>query len=291
MLDSILEGKYRDLEKNVKRYVKYVRLENWLLNSVLVAFFVWLFIIIVGYTPFLWVTSSLERFISIVLLLTYVIIVSLAAYLARTKALVYQPDADDMMLYYSCSILKSLEGYDKSKRSALKEEYRKKAVKSAKEILSTVKEDWTLGDFRLAKKVFGETISALLDNLSNRVIPSLEKDGKTLKKVESPLYQFAQYLLHPTVEGLQNVNKSMSEHLKSYETEKLGFFGRCSSFFATHAILKHSTIVVLILIVSFVPALLGLHFWHISTDSAFLGFAAIFAPLIGAYFLYVLRRE
>ena len=293
MLDSILEGKYREIEKPIKKWLKYERRADWIVYSFFIAVVVWIVVAIIrGYSLFGEVVASPEQVVSAFLIFGYIVIAFYSATLVRKKGRVYRPDADDVILYYACSILNTLEDYNKSKRPILKEEHRKKAVKSAKELLSTVREDWALGDFRLAKKVYGDTISNISDTLSNRVIPNLEKgDDETLEKVEHAIYQFAQYLLRPSIDGLQNANKSMSEHLKSYESEKLGFFGRCSSFFATHAILKHSTIVVLIFITSFVPALLGLHFWQISTDSAFLGFAAIFASSIGAYFLYVLRRE
>jgi hypothetical protein len=294
MLDSRLEDRYRNLEKQVKRWLKYVRVENWIGRSFIIAWFILVLAAITrGFNLFATGVSeySTEQSIVTVLFMVYVFLAFGAMVLVRRKGLVYRPDADNLMLYHTCSILESLEDYHKSEPSALKEEFRKKAVKSGKGLLATAKKDWNLGDFGLAKKVYGGVISSILENLWKRVVPNLEReDEETLKKVEHALYQFAHYLLNPSLENLQQANKSMSDNLDSYETAKLGFVARCSAFFTTHTVPKHTIIVSLIFAVGFIPALLGLHYGRISTDSAFLLFGTIFGPLIAVYLSHVLRK-
>lgn len=294
MLDSRLEDRHRDLKKQVKRWLKYVRAENWIARSAIVAWFVmFLTAIIRGFNLLASGVSeySTEQIIVTALITTYVFLAFFAMALVRRKGRVYRPDADNLMLYHTCSILESLEDYHKSKTSALKEEFRKKAVKSGKGLLATAKKGWRLGDFGLAKKVYGEVITNISENLSKRVVPNLERgDEETLKKAKHTIYQFAQYLLHPSLETLQHVSQSMSKELDSYETRELGFVDRCSAFFTTNAVLKHTIIVSLIFAVGFIPALVGLHYGRISADSAFLLFGTIFGPLIAVYLSYALRK-
>lgn len=293
----IFEERYRKLEKQVKKWRKYKKRANWITYSIFIAVFIWLaFAIVKDYPSFDFLTSnwwmySSELVIGIVLVYVYLVVAALASYRVRKKGLVYRPNADNLALYYVCNILENLEDYHKNKRPTLKEEYKRRAVESAKELLSTATEDWTLGDFGLAKKVYGDAISDILDNLSKRVIPNLERDDEdTMKKVEHSLYQFAQYLLRPSLERLQHVNKSMSNDLDSYETMK-GFRARFSSFLETYTILKHISMVVLILAFSFLLALLGIQYWNISTDTAFIGFATIFSALIAGYLVYALKKK
>jgi len=97
--------------------------------------------------------------------------------------------------------------------------------------------------------------------------------------------------LYPTVEGLQLVNESMSKNLDSYETPKLGYFERLSSFFVTRATLKHAIIIGLIFSLGFVPALCVFHFGSGSIDTAILTFATVFGPSIAVYLNYALKKE
>ena len=291
MLDNRVEERYRKLEKPVKRSLKYGRQAGWSGWSIIIVFSIWV-LSVVGLT--LISGEQIPKQISVTstfLVVAYTWAALLVFALLIRKARLYRPNADDLMLYYVCSILESLEDYRKSKIPALREEHRRKAVKGGKELLSTVIEDWTLGDFGLAKQIFESTVSDISDNLSNRVAPSLEKgDEETLKKVEHALYQFAQYLLDPSLEKLQHVNKSMSDNLDSYETAKLGFVARFSPFFATHVNLKHGIMVVLIFTFSFVSTLVGIHYLRVSADTSFLGFATIFSALVVGYFTYVSKK-
>jgi len=159
----------------------------------------------------------------------------------------------------------------------------KKAVEDAKEILSTVKEDWKLGDFRLARRNFGTAISDISVNLYQSVIPSLEK-RKKLDKVEQILYQFANYLLSPNIKTLEHVNSYISKELDSYYVEE-------ARFFRSRGILKHAMIVGLIFSFSVVPILLGFHFGPISLDTAILAFAGIFGPSIAVYISNALKKK
>jgi len=293
MLSGTVEGRYRELEKQVKIWLKYERRSSWIFRSAFIAIFIWFVIAMVrGYPFFASDMPSTEQIISYILVLSYISMALYGSAFVERKGLVYRPDADNLMLYHVWSMVKSLEDYHKSKIPAMKEEHRKKAIKSGKELLSTVIEDWTVGDFGLAKKIFGDIVSDISDNLCNRVLPNLERgDEKALEKVNLTLRQFAQYLFQPSVTWLQVVNKSMSETLTSYEPVKLGFIARCSSFFRTHASLKHVMMVVLIFAFSFFPALVGISYLPISADTAFLGFATIFSALIVGYFTYVSKKK
>lgn len=291
MLDETLEEKYSQLKKQANLYSKHVRRSKWLF---VLAFTVYLVLFVYIFTEvfFLDGLSDFDRDIITPSTMVCVFILMFAHLLPKRKSRAYNLEAEDWIFYHTYSILESLAGYDKSSSPRLREEYRKKAVESARELLVAVENGWKLGDFKLARTMFGNAVSEILDTLRSRVIPNLEKgDEETLKKVDHSLSQFAHYFVHPSLERLQHVNKSISESLNSLETTKLGLVARCSAYFKTHTTVKHVAIVGAIFSVAIMPIVLANHYGPISIESALLGFSAIFGPTIAVYLSYALKHK
>lgn len=298
MIDKTLEDIYGRLKKQVENYRKYARLETWAKRLSFVSFLgVVLASMLIGFLRFpLGSENSLENILGVMysgLVFAYasLFVVFSVGYLLQRKSRVYCPEADDLILYETCSAIEHLGDYRKSRPSSVKEEHRKGAVHDVRQLLSVLNKEWTVGDHRLAKETFGEVISSISDNLTNRVIPNLEEGNKeTLEKVEHSLYQLAQYLMRPSIEALRNVNKTITESLQEIELAKPSFIKRFSSFFTVHSLLKNVIVLGLIFSAGFIPALCGFQYGGSSIDTALLVFAGIFGPSMAVYLAYVMKK-
>jgi len=280
MLDSTLREKYKKLQERERRYRRYRRVASWFLNSFLwsiaVALVIALFVIIVFKVSFsvilLWLPIYAWWGIAFLLMRVF-----------DKKAAMYSLDSDEWALFYTCSALENLSNYVESKTSGLKEEYRKNALRSSKRLLSSIEKRWTTGDFKLAKTIFGDTISELKDNFRKRVIPNLEKgDSQTIRRVGQVMYNFAQYVRCPTSEGLGDFNKTTSNNLPLHEPTKFGFYEHFSIFIGKRAILKHILATIGFVIASSFVYLIGTNI-SISKEGCFIAAIALFGALQAGY--------
>lgn len=162
MLDSRLENKYIEVEKQAQRYLKGIRRAKWLIYSGLGVYFALYLALMLRSLLFGVKEFSFEDIILTSSGMVYFMVTLFVSRRLKRRARIYRPDADDWMLYYTCSILKSLEGYHKSKRHKLKEEHRKKQSRVLrnffqlpKKIGSWVTLDWQRNSLEPPSQVSG----------------------------------------------------------------------------------------------------------------------------------------
>ena len=280
MLDSILKEKYKKLQEKERRYRRYDRPASWTYMSFFLNPIIVLVVVLLVKVFF---NFSIEIFIVYGLVFGWYFVGYLIAHSLQKRARVYRLDGDEWVTFFTCSTLENMQNYSESKTSELKKEYRKKATRSAKELLSRLERYWTIGDFKLARTVFGDTLSELKDNFRKRVIPNLEKgDSQTIRRVGQVMYNFAQYVRYPTSEGLGDFNKTTSNNLPLREPTKFGFYERCSIFLEKRAILKHVLATIVFVIASCFVFFIGVNI-PISKEGSYIAAIALFGALEAGY--------
>ena len=140
--------------------------------------------------PYIPIFQNLSNSILVTIcLVTWASLFLLVFSLLIRKSKKYRLTVDEWSIFLACSILKNLEQYSEAinnQNQDRAEEHKKMAVQDANNLLSTIEEGWEIGDFKLARNIFNETISKFKENLQTRLIPNLEKlDKKIFDKVES----------------------------------------------------------------------------------------------------------
>lgn len=288
MLDSILRTAYNKLKPREKKYQKYARPRNLIGKS---AFWVFALIIVA--------LSSIESIFEIptqfymgAALLSWLIFYYLSTRLLDKKANIYRLNPDEQALFHTCSILENLENYFDSKNSELRKEYKKNILDSSEELLLTIENNWTLGNFKLAREHFGGSISKLKENIRNRVIPHIkEEDESVLKGIETVMYNFAQLLRNPSVGDLNHINKSIAKRMGSRPSVKIGLLTRCSKFFKAHRVLRHTLVTISLGILCYFVYFFGINYNLASKDVAFATAIGLFGILFVGYLQYTKKEK
>jgi hypothetical protein len=288
MLDVTLEGKYKDLKVNVNKWLGYVKWSVIGAFAFMIIFAAWFAALAID-ALLVEGTLSVVGTENIILFLAIFASPLAIAAIGQQKARVYEPEPDDLMLFFACEILDNLERYRKDKTPALKEEHRKKAISSSKRLLEVVEQSWVFGNFGLAKKVFGNAISCFQDHLSRGLVPNMKsRNEKVLTKAEDVVYQIAHFLLNPSVETLQHINELMDG--LDHQKPKSGVIQKCSSFLRIYDIRKRAVVMVLIFAFAAIPSFLLVYFGFISLETGMIVFATIFGPLAAVYLSYILSQ-
>ena len=289
MLDS--SKRYKELQDQVKQYQKYAKPQAWL-NRCFMPFLVLFLISFVLVSPTIYLTYG--SLLVIVFAVT-VVFGSLFRILER-KSRIYQLDSDEWLVYYSLLICDSLEKSARNKKAELKREHQKTAIEAGRNFLETVRSNWLVGNFKIARLTLRAQISEFKSNLKYRVLPALEEaNDQDLLKVRSFFFNLALYLdeANPSVVGLETINKNISV-LTSREEEirkkRRARVMMLKDFVLKPRTLRHLGVFSSIFLVGAIVYLCGVHFDLVSKDGAFVASLAFIGILVAGYLDY-LRKE
>lgn len=288
MLGSNIEKDYARLKEREKKYQRYARPSN-LIRKYAIIVFMSILLIASFISVFLRLETPLAQICTYIPVLVWFVFVWVSINYLEKKASVHSLNADERVLFHLCSILENLENYFENTNAELKKEHKKNIVFHAHKMLSTIESNWTIGNFRLGKEVFGDSISKFKKNLGDRLIPHIEKGDETsLKTVGQIMYNFAQFLRFPSIEDLNHLNKSISEQIGSYPSAKIGFFGKCSNFLKLHKVLRHALVTGGIIILSYFVYFLGIS--YVSLEAAYISAVSLFGILLVGYWQYIKKE-
>lgn len=291
MLDSILQKEYEKLKPREKKYQKYARPSHligksifWVFTSIILA--------VVSIGSFLKLQTQLVQTYLAVAIFSWLSFIKVSTYFLDKKACVYRLNTDEQALLHTCSILENLENYFDSQKSELKKEYKKNTLLNAEKLLSTVESNWTVGDFKLAKKHFGDSIFKLRNNFRNRLIPHIEEGDETiLKGIEDVMFNFAQFILNPSVSDLNHLNKTIAKKMGSRPPLKENLLTKCSKFLEIHKVLRHALVTIILGIGCYFVHFLGINYDLASKDVAFATAIGLFGILIVGYWQYTKKEK
>lgn len=185
-------GEYDEFETRVNKFKTYERTSSFLINY-------WVFVFLGINALIIYILGTffgigfVERQMWGVFIIFAVVIVSLVIVTTKKKKK-YELRDDEWTKFYTYSILYNLEKYSRASPIGMKEDYRKKAVKKAKEFLSCINKRWKIGSFMMAKDYFGNSISELKNNIRYRLIPNLKDgDDELLGKIKQHMGNFLMY--------------------------------------------------------------------------------------------------
>lgn len=277
---------FDELEKRVKKYLKYDKILGNFILILLVLLFIPLFL-----------CSLIASSIGVKLTETWQVLLIFSSFIvsyilfrwAQNKTEQYKVGSDEWARYYTRSIYINLENYLHSKSSGMKKEYRKRALKNAKNFLLCVEERWKVGSFKPVRLYVGDSISNLKKNIRWRVIPAI-KDGedKLLGKVSRIMYNFLFFSKTLSIENINKLNDQMSKKegtiLPNREPLKIGYLARGSLFMKTHRILKHYFVISGFAVICIVLGYIGVTHFSIAKEYAWTGSIALFGVLFATYF-------
>jgi len=272
---------YGEIETRAGRFTRYERLSNFLTQFWALAFLIGLGISSLATTQlFGRQPQNWETYVSVGLVSVPWV---LSAYIAGKKRRKYRVEDDEWAILYTNLIADNLKKRSNTRSLDLKKDYRKKAVKNAKDFHSCIKKRWKIGRFKLAKDYFGDSISELKKNIQYRVIPSLKDgDDESLKKINKIMRNFLVKSRSLDLKGINSINEEMSSRLDEIKT--IRFRDRLSTFFSTHTVAKHGLFISTLSIGSCVFYAIAVTYLGISKNYSFGGSVAIFLGLLTIYF-------
>ena len=106
---------------------------------------------------------------------------------------------------------KNVDSYLKESNIRRKPYFRKSALKNAEEAIEIVN-DWEYGNIKLVKRIIGDQIDLLKNNLERLVLSNIVKgDDTTLTEVSKMLLQFCEYINSSSVKELEELNDAIKE--------------------------------------------------------------------------------
>jgi hypothetical protein len=272
------DEKYEAICEKVKKRLRYERLVGFGSILFLVCLFapVFIFMLFSLETPFGNFSGLVSLFIG--LLLGFGV-----TSLFRMRLKVYYVDDDEWTIYYARPLYINLNKCIHEKTKAMKEDYRKEALKYANNLLSRVQERWTVGTFKPIKEYEKGAVSTFKDNLRYRIIPAI-KDGKDelLQKVERTAYNLLYFAQTLTIEHIRHLNEGMSnpDGLPYHKPEKIAYAPRFLGFLRNR---KNHLLAFGAIGIVCIVALYGLLVWGLPKESAVSDTLILLGILIGAY--------
>ncbi len=206
----------------------------------------------------------------------------LITYLLRRKSKKYRPTDKEWAKYYSYSIVNNLEKYSKSRSQGMKEDYRKKALKEARNFLSCIRKRWKIGNFELAKEYFGKPVFELRGSLENIIIHTLKKgNGALLGEIEQLMRNFFWEPL--SIESINKLNEGLSKISSTSETISVTFSEQ-PKFFEQYKIIKHGLVGLALVISCILFFNTVVYYSEIQQEYVFGGTIVLFIGLLTIYF-------
>lgn len=205
-------------------------------------------------------------------------------YVMFKKVRKYRLEDDEWARFYTYSILTNLEKYSKTNNIEMKRNYRKKAVKDAKDFVSLIEKKWKVGTFKLARDYCGRPLSEFKGNLHNRIVPNLkEGNDELLGKVEQIMRNFFSESKSLTMDSINKLNEQMRLRLEE-KGIKPSHRESLMNFFRIHRIVRHGFFVLTLTIGCSVFYYIAVGYLQIVKEYAFTGSVAIFLGLLTMYF-------
>jgi hypothetical protein len=197
----------------------------------------------------------------------------------------YNVESDEWTKFYSNLIYTNLENSFKTESSGWKKNYRKKALKNARDFLLCVDERFTVGQFKPVKQYVGNSISKFKQNLRYRVIPAI-KDGDEglLKNISQIMYNFLYSSKNLSIEYLNEVNKQMAERLPNREPLKARYSSKIWIYMQAHKAAKHSAFVLGFVAICSSLGYIAVTYFGIVKEYVWTGCIALFVGLLIVYF-------
>lgn len=274
------ETDFDDLEKRAKKFRLYETIFNaiasyWYIAVLSVIIEPLIVIRFYGREPKSW-----EGLLSFVV--AGVIFIVLARVTGK-RAKKYRLEDNEWATFYTHSIVENLQKRSKTNNLDLKKDYRKRALKHAKDFLFCISKRWKIGTFKLARDRFGKALSELRKNIQFRVIPTLkEEDDKSLENVEQIMRNFLIESKSFSLESIDRINEQMSSKLN--ETYSMRFRDRLSMSFGAHKVLQHGLFGLTLLTVCCVFYYIAITYFQISRDVVFGSTIVVFVGLLTIYF-------
>jgi hypothetical protein len=289
MLDSLLQTQYDKLKERVKTYDKYAKPSAMISRSTLWALLVAVALLVIA----VFLSSGLAAYIFLAFM-AYALFGVIVTTILDKKARVFRLSAFDLVTFYTCDIIENLSDYSSrhaSDNPELKKIYRKNAIRDATNLISVLENNWTIGQFRLGKEIFGDKVSSFRDLFRTRLIPNIEQGNDSdLEKVGTIMLGLA-YL--KTLPELDHLNESMTK-LTIYTPSEGGLIAKYSNRFQlkvvgylnAHKVFRHILVVAGILFLCYLVYYLGINYVSISKDSAFIAAVSLFGVLLVGYVTY-----
>ena len=135
-----------------------------------------------------------------------------------------------------------------------------------------------------------EHLPLLKQNLRERLLPIINWGREEeIKRAFPVIEKIAEYLLNPTVSGLEDLNKLMSG-LPKKEKVPISFFERYPKLLR-YASVELLVGLLIVLVISFVAYYIGVKFLNTSIGSAYTAAAGLLGALIVVYVTIVMRKR
>jgi hypothetical protein len=279
---------YTRLVDRVKEYENLQRMDGILARFSFAWVPIWLVISLTLILPLIYasyVLVNVTRFLLLLTLSDVVAFVPVLLYMRFGGRKLKKADLEDdeWVRFYSGSIVINLEESTKRRDDEKKEEFKRRALKNAYDLLSFV-EGWRIGNFLPVKLLVGDSVSDLEKNLKTRIIPALaERNDEDLAKVNQIMYQlFAVSRVTLKIEDIKTLNIKILDTFPTEKPFKIGLSAKFD-FLTTHKILKHTLVVLGFLGVSifsgYVSLLIGM-----KIDTAGIIFVTLLACLLVVYY-------
>jgi hypothetical protein len=294
MAESSLNSDFNELKKKVRRYFKYKRMDD-----LLYFLFFLVFTASVVYLVILNEQASLESLAYPALVIILVLfLLSISWRLVSRKKDEMSLEDDEWLRFYSLSVWDSLKKYSEEKTNTiLKRVYRKKALKYAGYLLSSI-ERWDIGKFKPVQSLLGNTVSDFKDNIKNRVIPAIrDGDDHLLSIVELVMRIINNLSKKLTIDNIERMNKLMSLKKGSEESRtgdvgylpyrkplSIGKTEKLLLLLKTHNASRHILIALSLLVFCSIAGYIGIYILGIDKNYVWTGLIAAFVGLFGIYF-------
>jgi len=257
---------YADLKVKVK---KYLRVESVSDNGWIISLFLLFFPVMAVLVVSAMLNFTLDPSVSLSLVgLGFVLIYLVVRW--RNKQLgQYQVDSREWLNYYAYPACTNLQKYlFKDEAPGMKEDFRKNAIKSLKELADAIARRWTVGDFSLVKDAVGTAVSDLTDILNLWAIPTLEKeDEKKMMNLDSfvtSLYWLSKTL---SLEELKNINSRFKRNIVPSKKKEKGLWDK----FKPYKRLAVPVAVIVLIYAASVYYLMTSWKWDITASSTAVG--------------------
>lgn len=281
------DKEYADLKARVKKYQKA---ENVSDNIMIISLFLLFLPVIVGVVISAMLSYTLNMYLGYSLFGFGFALIYLVVRWKERELERYSVDSAEWLYLSIYPVYTNMEKYLRKKNvpPGEKEDYRKKAIKSLRELPDSLETRWTVGSFRLAKDAVGTTVSDLIDSLRIWAIPTLEKENKEqMKYVDSfvtSLYWLSKML---NLEELKNINSRYKKNVDDSEKKEKGLWDKIKSHKNARWLVPVAVIILLYL------ALLYhlMTFWKLDFTGSSAGIAALFAVIFAAIKLFKEKKD
>lgn len=226
-MDSELENDYTRLIENEKIFKDKIKYWRFVANFVAILYIP---ILILFATYGTKISANFDVFTYTIIGLF--ILFTLLFMLAGTKQTQIQKKfslSDNELLFLRTYETKHYLDLYQKESSTRREYYKELVMKSVQQVISYLNR-WDYGNIPLTKTIIGDKVDLLKNNFSRLVYPNLAIDSDSeLLIMPAILSDFSRFILKPTIEQLESINK-LIEKLPYKEYREKGYKERIKSY-------------------------------------------------------------